>query len=533
VDILLISTTPQHTASNPSVIQNCRRLKQWLTELPVNNIAQTVATLHDAIVAFNEQQINDDNRLKLLEVYWEAFNNILYFYDELRLHMLPIPTAKRKTLARDIMWLYLDLANGYKIIVNNAHANGDSPSNSKILLSTYRAMELIARAIVYAYHIHQAPPPLSYLEVHQLYLFAENHGVLDKRIRAMKNQTRYPTIDGIYKQFILLSMASIHVFQSNEIFAFYELLGDLAGECLISRDLGSTPSKHVFSLDLIDDKPPSSKPFNITAEQSGTYRLVSAHPLILRMENTLCQIMNNNESMRDTMEAKFYRLLIKLLDTEYRQQAALKAAMRNVKLAFGLDAINYYLLNKQQLQESYESEEIEVVKGIEVRSFDSQEQYKFELKSWSMADKDENTRILYATQHLNSKSIFKGQVVGIVQVDNETGEPSLSVGIINMINDESNKTCLHVEVVPGTPLPVTCVTTNQDKCNMHNYPAVYFPRDITARRPATLFTYKGEHMNSDFMRIEYGKKTYTIQTDNLVQETSTFVHFSLKPIRAA
>ena len=229
MDILLLSTTPQHTASNPAVIQNSRRLKLWITELPVNDIIQTVSSLHDAIVAFNELQINDDNRLKLLEVYWEAFNDILYFYDELRLHMLPIPSNERKSLAKDIMWLYLDLANGYKIIVKNAHANNVSPANSRILLSVYRAIELISRAIVYAYHIHQAPPPLSYLEVHQLYLYADEHDVLEKRIKTIKSQTQHPTVDRVYKQFILLSMSDIHVFQGNEIFAFYELLGDLAG----------------------------------------------------------------------------------------------------------------------------------------------------------------------------------------------------------------------------------------------------------------------------------------------------------------
>ena len=61
-------------ATNPAVILNPRQLKSWIGQLPVNDIIKTVKRLHTAIEQCNELQIDVDKRLKLLEIYREAFD---------------------------------------------------------------------------------------------------------------------------------------------------------------------------------------------------------------------------------------------------------------------------------------------------------------------------------------------------------------------------------------------------------------------------------------------------------------------------
>ncbi|VAX03350.1 hypothetical protein MNBD_GAMMA20-197, partial [hydrothermal vent metagenome] len=144
MDFLLLTTPPQHAADNPAVERNAGRLKQWLTELPIMDAVETVRRLHASISPFNELSLPDAERLKLLEVYRQGLEEVFLIYDEQRLKVLSLPASERQRLADDIMGLYLELANGYKILVRNGFDEGDDPARDGFLLQAiYRAMELI------------------------------------------------------------------------------------------------------------------------------------------------------------------------------------------------------------------------------------------------------------------------------------------------------------------------------------------------------------------------------------------------------
>jgi len=162
--MLLLTAPAQHIAQNPAVECDPRRVKQWLTALPTDDVQATVTQLLNALKPFNELQLDVKPRLKLLEIYHAAFDTILYTYDDLHLRSLSLSHDTRRTLSDDIMWVYLELANGYKSIVKAVYeGNNDTPAQGDMLLSIYRGIELIANALVYAFRDHRTPPPLVYL----------------------------------------------------------------------------------------------------------------------------------------------------------------------------------------------------------------------------------------------------------------------------------------------------------------------------------------------------------------------------------
>jgi cyclic-di-GMP-binding protein len=126
MDVLLLTTPPQHTAHNPKAELNPKRLKAWLEQLPVMNVADTVRHLQMALQAINEVPVAPGERFKLMELYGAFFNDSVSYYDQMRVRSLSIKEAQRSALLQDVLWLYLNLANGYKIIVKeffDAHTN--------------------------------------------------------------------------------------------------------------------------------------------------------------------------------------------------------------------------------------------------------------------------------------------------------------------------------------------------------------------------------------------------------------------------
>jgi hypothetical protein len=505
---------------------NPRQLKGWISHLPVNDIIGTVRQLHNTIEQFNKLQIDAEKRLKLLEIYHGAFDDILFFYDDLRLRMLPISSSQRKTLAEDIMWLYLDLANGYKIIIKDADEGQCRVKKNSLLLSIYRAMELITRAILYAYHAHQTPPPLAYLEMNQLYLFALKRGLLLTTIKAVKQHVSHPYIDALYKQYLLLSVIDVQSLTGNDIFELYVLIERLADKCEILTDQSSTNLDYAFHINLADDSAPVMISNSSIDSQTDTYRVIDTSKIILAIDSSLAAYTNDTSSSSQSMEMRFYKLLRQQLDAKHRQMMVTLASTKNVKVAVGFDSVSYYLADSERLAEAEEDE----VDGIVVAGIgDIKNEHS--LSSWSMTDRGDGVQVLTGTPPHNAEMDLRGEVIGIIESANESNRLTMVTGIVQLHERHEGQARLLIEILPGSPLAVICVLEENDDDIQEDYPAMYFPKDKSSKRPATLFTYK-EARKSKIMRVIYGNKTVRIKPAALISETLMFVQFSFTAVTA-
>lgn len=257
MDILLISTPAQHSSS-PALIQSePATLQTWIATLPVKDVLDTVKQLHAAVVAFNEVEQGDGERLKLLEVYYQGFQSILYFYDELRLRQLPIAATAKKSLAEDIMWLYLELAQGYKIIVKHSFELGLDPATDQYLLrAMYRALELISFALLYAFRSGVAIPPLAFLEVYQLYYHAKRFSAHTLKIRFLKGHQEMRSMDRLFKQLMLLLIAKQTPIAASKLHELYLYFEPFAAQVTIFGGNNTDPSPNCYLIDVMSDIPP-------------------------------------------------------------------------------------------------------------------------------------------------------------------------------------------------------------------------------------------------------------------------------------
>jgi len=530
MDILLLTASPQHAAENPSVELNTKRLKQWIAKLPVMNVIETVKLLQQSIEPFNELQVSDADRLKLLEIYREAFDEILFFYDNARLHQLPIPAAQRKSLSDDIMWLYLGLASGYKTLVRNGFEAEHSPKrDSDLLLATYRAMELIVHALLYAYRAHETPPPLAYLEVNQLYSFAEYHQAQDAKIKAVSRESVAPTIDRLYKQFLMITVADPYKIDGHEIHELYMLLEPFSAHCALSSEMKSEAAAGKFVIDLMEDSAPYFCESVSEMPILPTSRTLDLTPALNAMESRLREMSSDETDFIQDQETRFLTLFTKHFNQRKDRKNERIATNRDVKLALGLTTVSYFLNDTQRLQNTA-TKNIEIHGGIEVSDVSSEEDADYKLTQWCIIDESESGCLLMGDSHQLEKDAKIGDLLGIVVTENE--QASLELGVIRWKRvEESGQLKMGIEFVPGHPMAISCQVKDQNTGEPCDMQALYFPRDVALKRPATLFAATELFEQYKMIQAIVKGKTFTVQPGESLIETPLYCQFRFSAVR--
>lgn len=274
MDILLLSTPAQCEAENFALVTKPSELQKWLQQLPTTDVLKTVQELHSSIEAFNLTDLTSNVRFKLLEQYYNSFESVLYFYDEMRIRQLNIPQIQKTAVCEDIMWLYLTLAQGYKIIVKQEFEKGSHPDTSTLLLrAMYRALELISFAFLYAFQSKVAIPPLVFLESHQLYYHARRYYAHESKVRFSGSRQGASTIDKLYKQLMLLIIAKRCTLDPMQFLELYILLENYSQLAEIGNRSETAQSNFCYLIDYMSDDPPMIFPATVSP-MSGPSQLV-------------------------------------------------------------------------------------------------------------------------------------------------------------------------------------------------------------------------------------------------------------------
>ena len=274
LDILLLSTPAQYQADNASFITSPNELQKWLDKLPTRDVVQTVSQLHTAIEEFNVTELPSGIRFKLLEQYYNAFESVLLFYDSLRIRQLNISDGDKIALAEDIMWLYLSLAQGYKIIVKQEFDKGSNPEiQSDLLRAMYRSLELISFAFLYAFQSKVAIPPLVFLESHQLYYHARRFMAHESKVRFAGNRRHASSMDKLYKQLMVIIIAKRCPLDAMQFHELYLMLENSAPQSKISNRSEASQSNFCYLIDYMSDDPPLMFPATVSP-MSGPSQIV-------------------------------------------------------------------------------------------------------------------------------------------------------------------------------------------------------------------------------------------------------------------
>ncbi|HHM06190.1 MAG TPA: hypothetical protein ENJ19_10680 [Gammaproteobacteria bacterium] len=227
------------------------RLKRWVASLPLGNAEKTGRELLSALYHVNRAVVPAEQRFHLLEHFGDQMTEALVALEQ-RCLSFPVPhNDKQHPITELVRKLWVESAYGYKALVLHHAGHGRRDIPDVLLVTAYRAADVLSRLLVHTYSLYQSEPRHVWLELHQLYRFADERDFLTKPVPGIGR-----SLDQAYRRIVLLSLANpYHLMQGEAAAVFAELEG-WTGACRVLPLSPHTLPRGQLYVDLERDLPP-------------------------------------------------------------------------------------------------------------------------------------------------------------------------------------------------------------------------------------------------------------------------------------
>ena len=99
---LNLSVPQQHDYTDPTVERDVARLRDWLSNLPLMDVVETVRLVHAALNALNEQKLDHARRFQFLEIYRTTVLRLFVTLDPLHLRQLSLSKTQRQEAVKGL-----------------------------------------------------------------------------------------------------------------------------------------------------------------------------------------------------------------------------------------------------------------------------------------------------------------------------------------------------------------------------------------------------------------------------------------------
>ena len=238
-------------------------VERWVEELPLGNTGETAKRLYEALQEVNQLEISWKDRLALLERFRQP---VAYVQDSLWRHYtgmpLPLP-PKTQRIANLAQSLYSEMAMGYKIALLDALGGLLSPNQGSLRQLLHRAIRYLSQAMLTCYQTYAPHPKGSWLELHQLYLFALDKDIHQEAVEdPFDTQMPKSSIAKVYKQILLLALASPYRLRQSEAENIYHALVRWTGHVHILPYDHPEASEALFVVHTDSDEAPDYQAFD-------------------------------------------------------------------------------------------------------------------------------------------------------------------------------------------------------------------------------------------------------------------------------
>lgn len=249
-------------AHNPTAtaFANPARLKTWLAALPLGNANKTGHELLAALYQVNRAKLPLNHRYALLEQVRPIVADLLETLNK-QYHSTPIPLAEKpRGVAELVRAMLKEMAFAYKIAILELTAAPSSEAiRNALVAATYHSVDHLSRLLVESYAIYAPEPKKLWLEVNQLYRYAEQQGFHAIAVNPGADGNGV-SVDHAYRRLLLLALANPYHLMQGETLQIYRELYDWAKACRIQPlAMGSSAQGQLF-VDLEGDAPPRYAP---------------------------------------------------------------------------------------------------------------------------------------------------------------------------------------------------------------------------------------------------------------------------------
>ena len=343
MDPLNLSIPEQHDYTDPTVERDVDRLHNWLTNLPLMDVVETVRLVLGALDSLNEQKLPAGQRFQYLEVYRATAQRLFVTVDPLHLRQLALTKAQRQEAIDGVEQLLLSIAGGYKlIVVELCQGSGAGEPEPLFGKAINRVLEQLGYSLLDCYRFYRAVQPQLIAESHQLYRLARHHGLLSVCVDEGDEHTPAISIAVLYHTSMLLSLTDPFRLAEGEVGLLSDVLMQHAAACrIIPGNSWTGNGEGLFLIELGSDKLPvpcntltppvkASDPYllDATAALAAVRERLAKTPAKVRMQSPEAMVLR--------------RLLPESQGTDKRREQR-SSDSRWVNLLLGVTPIHQYL----------------------------------------------------------------------------------------------------------------------------------------------------------------------------------------------
>jgi len=503
MDPLRLSLPEQHNYTDPTVERDVDRLHNWLSNLPLMDVVETVRLVLSALDSLNEQKLPARQRFQYLEIFRATVQRLFVTVDPLHLRQLALNKQQRQEAIDGVERLFLGMAGGYKLIVVELYqASGEGAPQPLLGQAINRALEHLVYSLLDSYRFYRAVQPQLIAESHQLYRLARHLGLLGSCVEAADEQAPATSISMLYHTGMLLSLTDPFRLAEGEVSLLFDVLMQHVASCRIIPGNSWTGSgEGLFLLELGSDRLPvpcntleppvkASDPhlLDATAVLSTVRERLAKTPARVRMQSPEAMVLR--------------RLLPEARGVDKRREQR-HPDDRWIELLVGVSDIHQYLVHAANKAPQRQAGDADAL--ISCRVIDSSEK-----------------GIKLVWQGCGAGDARVGDLLGIIE--EQAGRPSLTLAMIRFIRVHREAGMeAGVQLLPGGLGAVTCHVSDQpDKAGVH---ALFMPANEAEQFTATLVAAKGLYEEGRHLLIDVGGREVKARAGRRVLDSPVFDRF--------
>jgi hypothetical protein len=359
-----------HQAPNTRVAAffNAAKLKTWLEALPLGNPAKTAQDLLAALQQVNQTEAPVHQRFYFLEQCRPLIADLMETLHK-QYATAAIPLADKSLAAAELAHSLLnEMAYGYKAVLL---ATSDAPANettrNMLIASALYAMHHLARLLVDIYSLYGPPPKALWLELHQIYRYAEKQGFLAVSLPQQGKGSGIRSIDHTYRRIIMLALANPYRLMQGEVLQVFRELDKWANNCrILPLAVGTTPNGNLY-LDLDKDEAPCYAPINKRMQPPGDGRILEISGVLAALEQRTKELVNASKSESGQLDLagrklrNMYKRLADAWGIRIERLSDRKPRSIPVEIAVGISVAHHFAGNGAPF--TPETSELELRKG--------------------------------------------------------------------------------------------------------------------------------------------------------------------------
>ena len=452
-------SVPISTRALPKEIEtNPKKARGWIESLPLTKTFEATKMVAETIEALNHAKISGEDRTALVDIYRPVIDVLL---DELEAiyaySVLPLPAKQREAfdLARNLL---TQCATAYKILLLEKSGKRIMFNAKKHLPgAAYWAMHYLQALLFQSYKTYHPCPASVWQEMHSLYLYADEQGMLTD----IGDAETKSTMQDLYTDALMLSLADPYRLMFKEVDKVQETLKQNRGLIDIRTSNEGLNLQRLFVAALDGDQPPKVLIQGMPPPAGQVLRLIDPTRLVDKLQQRIRAQAgigaNSAAKSRATHDlTDLQQRLVRLWGDPPKRQSRRNPADASIALCGGIKAIAYFTelaTNEDPEADAKAIRDGDTIPLLKIPQ-DPMSQ-KIGVEQWHVLNQSANGLRLHRESG-GSVGVTVGEVVGVRFV----GGRSWNIGVVRWLTSlEGNALEFGVELISPSAASITIEPT--------------------------------------------------------------------------